>query len=468
MKKDNIVEKGILWIITVSFFAVYIGLSFSHNIWTDEAFTVELLKRDISGIIQGTAIDVHPPLYYIIAKIFITLLPNTRFVLKLVSIVPMMIMMIVGSRMIEKLFSIRAAILYVLTIGSIPCVTEYVTQLRMYSWAMCFITFMALNSYAWYIEDNMFYLMWIVICAVSAAYTHYFAFASALWIYGFLFLSIAITKRKLLAKWLVAVVISGLAYLPWVAALASQLGSVSEDYWIENITWKTVKEFLPFLFKTDVPGSDVIWVAIILISVVAVVIHSGTDKSNLIFILLCIAVPICTTITGVVASYIIRPVFIIRYTVPCMGLVAIAIAIGIDSLIPRDKAQKTAIVFTALFFIMSFLTVIRNGYWLEYKWCKTYDTERFFSENLGEDDVIAYNYSKYDFVYACYWDEEKLVDIQDLDLENCDYDNIWFLNTIYWPEITDEQLDTVGYTSEYMGNYGVEHNDFKIFRIYKK
>ncbi len=51
----------VLWGIVCGFTLLYLSLIFSHNIWTDEAFTIQLLKNDASGIIAGTAADVHPP-----------------------------------------------------------------------------------------------------------------------------------------------------------------------------------------------------------------------------------------------------------------------------------------------------------------------------------------------------------------------------------------------------------------------
>lgn len=53
----------LLWGIVAWFTILYVTLSFSHNIWTDEAFTIQLLRGNIHDIIEGTANDVHPPLY---------------------------------------------------------------------------------------------------------------------------------------------------------------------------------------------------------------------------------------------------------------------------------------------------------------------------------------------------------------------------------------------------------------------
>lgn len=43
---------------------------FNDTIWVDEAFSVELVKHSFVDIIKLDATDVHPPLYYLIYKLF--------------------------------------------------------------------------------------------------------------------------------------------------------------------------------------------------------------------------------------------------------------------------------------------------------------------------------------------------------------------------------------------------------------
>ena len=49
----------ILNIIVILLFGIAaVSLSLNQNIWTDEAFTMQLLREDFTGIISGTAADV--------------------------------------------------------------------------------------------------------------------------------------------------------------------------------------------------------------------------------------------------------------------------------------------------------------------------------------------------------------------------------------------------------------------------
>lgn len=456
-------KKGILGIVAVFFFLLYLSLCFNNNVWTDEAFTIELLKSDMSGIVQGTASDVHPPLYYLIAKCFIYVLGNSLLALKLISIVPMILCMTWGAVIIWRRFGFRAALLFDFFLGAIPCTMEYAVQIRMYSWAIFFITFMGLWAYEAYAEERWLYFAGVAATSVAAAYTHYFAFVSAILIYGFLFLSLLFTprKRRRLIEWFVSVVVSLILYLPWMPYMKIQVKGVSRNYWIEEITGETVKDFFPFLFDMDIPWTTVIWMFILVVGIAFAVYRiCKKEAGEGIFALLCFATPVLTAVTGVVMSSLIRPIFIVRYLLPCMGLVALFLAVSLAKYLDR-------LVFPALLFFLvcAVLTDYGQSVYREYQWTHTKETEEFLAENVKEGDIIAYNYESYKLIYDYYWNDEEKVLWQEIDLDTADYRTIWLLDTIYWPTPTDEYLAEHGWQRTYMGNYGIEHNDFKIYKI---
>ena len=339
-------ENGILAAVALLFFLVYLSLCFNNNVWTDEAFTIELLQSDFAGIIHGTASDVHPPLYYLIAKCFTLVFGSSLLSLKLVSIVPMILCMTWGAAIVKKRFGFRTALLFTCFLGVIPCTMEYAVQIRMYSWAIFFITFMGLWAYEAYLEPRWRYFAGIVLTSAASAYTHYFAFAAAILIYGFLFLALAASKRRQLGKWLLSALASLLLFTPWMPYMKIQVRGVSKSYWIEEITGETVKEFFPFLFDMDIPWTTAIWCCLIAAGVVsAVVMIVRKEQKEGVYALLLLAVPVFTAVTGVVASSLIRPVFIVRYLLPCMGLLALFFAITLSRF-----ADKT--VFAALLLLL--------------------------------------------------------------------------------------------------------------------
>lgn len=449
------------------FFLCYLSLCFNNNIWTDEAFTIELLHSDFAGILKGTASDVHPPLYYLIAKCFTLAFGDSLLCLKLVSILPMFLCMSWGALIVRRRFGLRAAVLYSILLGVIPCTMEYAVQVRMYSWAIFFLTFMALWAYEAYLEQGLRFYAGIVLTSVAAAYTHYFAFVSAILIYGFLFLALLIGKRRELLKWLLSVIASLVLFAPWMPYMELQVKGVSRNYWIEEITGETVKAFFPFLFDMGIPGTTAFWLGFLALSLffaIRMMLSAGRGQKEEagagLFALLCLLVPVGTALTGITASALIRPVFIVRYLLPCMGLLALFLAITLSRY--ADKAVYGALL---LCFLCAGLVDYKQSVYREYEWTHTAETEAFLDAHVGERDIIAYNYESYKFIYDYYWSDEEKVLWQGMDLDNTEYENIWLLDTIYWPTPTEEYLAEHGFQKTFMGNFGIEHNDFKIFRI---
>ncbi len=460
-------KTGLLAAAALLFLICYLSLCFNNNIWTDEAFTIELLHADFAGIIHGTASDVHPPLYYLIAKCFVLVFGSSLLSLKIVSIIPMLLCMTWGAAVIWKRFGFHAALAFDFLLGVIPCTMEYAVQVRMYSWAIFFITFMGLWAYEAYLERKWRYFAGIVLTSAAAAYTHYFAFVSAILIYGFLFLALAFApvpagrRRKGLLQWLLSVCVSLLLFAPWIPYMRLQIKGVSKNYWIAEITGETVKEFFPFLFDMDIPGTTAVWLVLLAFGVAAAVrmIVCGERKEGT-FALLCLLTPVLTAVTGIVASNLLRPVFIVRYLLPCMGLVAVFLAVTLCRYAPRP-------VYIALlvFLFCAGLVDYKQSVYREYEWTHTAETEAFLESHVGERDIIAYNYESYKFVYDYYWSDEEKMLWQGTDLDNCPYETIWLLDTIYWPTPTDAYLAEHGWQRQFMGNYGIEHNDFKIYAI---
>jgi hypothetical protein len=157
-------------------------------------------------------------------------------------------------------------------------------------------------------------------------------------------------------------------------------------------------------------------------------------------------------------SKLIRPIFIIRYIMPSIGLLCLFLAIAFSYL-----ETKTWIAM-GLFWTALGTVDYQKNYYDEYQATYTPQTEQFLKEHLGEKDLVVYNYYGYDFIYEYYINRAQLVYIGDVDLSG-DFENIWFLDTPLNLEFTREQLAENGLVSIPMGQYGIEQNEFKIYQI---
>lgn len=475
MKKEynhkNLIQTIGLGVLSLLLAALYLSLCFNRNIWTDEAFTVDLLNsyHSFGEIAAYTATDVHPPLYYWILKCFTDVFGVRLLLLKLLSVLPMFLLFLFGGLYVKKRFGFRTALLFILFTAAIPCSMEYAVQVRMYAWCMLFVTGAGFAAFDAYETGRIRSFLLLTLCGVCAAYSHYFAFAAILWIHGFLFLSLLVrffrTKEnragagKALLFWLGTVLLSLLCYAPWMPYFAKQLKGVSASYWIPEITGDVMFDYLRWPFASDYPGVVILcqclFAAAFLVLLVRLCVRHTKEDAAAFSALL---VPVLVVLTGIVMSRLIRPVFIIRYVMPSIPLLCFFAAVVFSGF------PKSAYAMLLIFLV--FLTGLdyRCTYYDEYQATYTDRTLDFLVENCREDDLIVYNYRIYDFIYQCYFDSEQLRYIEDVDF-GAESGRMWFLRTVYQPAPDASMLAENGWSMQYVGDFGIEQNEFWIYQL---
>lgn len=456
-----------VWIVAICFGAAYLLLCFNHNVWTDEAFTFWLIRNDYAGIIQGTAWNVHPPLYYLIAKTAAMLFPTYEYrllVQKIVSIIPTVLTLgIGGTWLLKRNFGAVSAAVFQVTMGLLPCTMIYAVQIRMYAWGLLFITLCGVAAYDAYVYGRMRDWILFILMGLAASYTHNYAFASALVICGLLFLCVVIKKRERFVPWLVSVTVMALGYLPWFRILLGQISrTMAKDIWIEPITGRTIWGYFEWAFDNGVIHSTVMMLCLFLtagIGNITAIVKERRKED--VFALLCWTVPFFTALGGVVISLLNKPIYYNRYVYPAMGLLGLFFAIALR------KARKPFFLTLMLFLLCYGAGSYRQTYHDEYYSSYIVQTEAFFDEHLGPNDVVVYNWSVYGMIYGYYFEEGRLFSMYDMDLGG-EYDNIWFLFTAHCGMYSEEVMEAYGLTSEYMGHMGIEMNEFDVYRIYRE
>lgn len=456
-------KEWVLWVLIIAFGGIYLSLCFNNNIWTDEGYTIDLLRncKTFQEVCNFTAKDVHPPLYYLILKIFTDRFGIHLLLIKILSIVPMLLTMVLGATVIRKEFGFRTALFFILTMGTLPCTMEYAVQARMYTWAIFFVTLCGLEAYRTATQGKLIGWLGYLLGGVGAAYTHYFAFVAVLWIYGFLFLYLLIRRRKQLLKWLATALLSLVIYLPWLTKMSAQIKGVSGSYWIPEIDGKVLLSYFPWIVNTNLPYVTAVMAVIFVIALLLIAYQIGKKKGldgKTTAALFGVGIPILVVVTGVALSKLIRPIFIIRYIMPSIGLLCLFLAIAFSYL------ETKAWIAMGLFWAALGTVDYQKNYYDEYQATYTPQTEQFLKDHLGENDLVVYNYYGYDFIYEYYINRAQLVYIGDVDL-NGNFDNLWFLDTPLNLEFTQEQLTEYGLVSIPMGQYGIEQNEFKIYQI---
>lgn len=337
----------IFWSLSLILFLLIVAMAtLKPAVAYDDYFTLGIVRLPFEEMIRATANNVHPPLYYMILKIFCKIfdpLDNHSLISlgKAVSLIPLALLLVLSFTKVKKEFGILAAGIFSFLLASSFNVMIYATVIRMYSWGLFFITIQLIYLYD-LIHRKGTTFAWFVftIASMCAIYTHYFAAIASIIIYLILFAYLLHSNRDELKKWIISAIASFLSYLPWIGILINQIGAVTKDYWIEPISLETFLSYIDFIF---LPSNGIIpkIFEVLLIVFLIVLIYfalrnrkSGDDYVD--FSMISISIIFFTLISGVVLSFLIRPIFIARYIVPCFG----GLFLGLSILLARCFDNK--------------------------------------------------------------------------------------------------------------------------------
>jgi hypothetical protein len=423
----------LLYIISAAMIAFSVFLCFSPDIWYDELFSVEFAIRPVSEMINLTAADVHPPLYYIILHYAIEIGSSiaraegftgglgsefgTMYLqvlsAKISCVVPYVILFIYGITCIRKRHGILAGGLFSASLIALPNLADYTVEIRMYSWLILFITAMCIHTKPFITGDvngrmvrglDIKKAFPVFVYGLLACYTQYYAAVAVASVYAFL---VIYSIRKNVWQLGIVFIIMNLTficYLPWISVVFSQAGTVSENYWIQPLTWRSLGGIAKYLVLPSFTNVMVGYVfAGILVVMIMLAVFLGRKNVYMWFLF----APITgIVIAGFVASILIRPVFVYRYMMPGMGAFWYGIIMVLfsdrksaatgeeDKVAADDKKNAFGGILTLAVpvFVIIMTVVIIRDFWAFrgnelYKRVNMAETGRLFTELKAEDDI---------------------------------------------------------------------------------
>ena len=390
-----------------------------------------------------------------------TVFGHSLFVQKITAAIPSGLLLLIGGKKVKDLYGEKAALLFTFMLLSFPQLYEYSIQPRMYTWAMLFVTLCGIYGIVFY-QTGSGKSQWIMIAmGVCAAYTHYYAALAVALCYLILLGMMIVAKREYIKKWILMVLVSAVGYLPWLFVLLYQVKRVQGgDFALKEVLRApTLLECIQWIFDTDTPYGYWLFIGIFLCVLFLLVRKIRAEKQiEDQFALFYFFIPIVISVIGIVCIHMGKAVFTFRYLYPSIGLVVLMLAVTL-----RD-ADKKIVVLLCVFAVLVNCKQYGLNWDKEYRESKLSQTEAFFQENLGENDVIMYNFQEYAFIYEMYWPAEQLCYVEDMDYEK-DYDQIWYLDSFNRTYVPDEVFQEHHLQKEYIGEYGLEDNEFTIYRL---
>jgi hypothetical protein len=264
MERNVLFKRNVSDKIGIVLFAIAVALliialfHINQYIWDDEAFTLNLVSQSYLQVINGTAMDVHPPFHYLFLKFvfdvisFLNISFNQIIVAKLVSVIPIILLLLFNLVVLRKRFGWLFTGLFALCLIGMPKMLLYGFQIRMYSWALFFVTFTFYYSYMVTKESSSIkYWFLLVLFSLLGAYTHYFALITIIVIYLFLFIYFLLKNKKEIKKLLISAILLILLYLPWVSILIDQIQKHHSSH-SAPLLINELSNFLWFIFSPSI------------------------------------------------------------------------------------------------------------------------------------------------------------------------------------------------------------------------
>lgn len=380
-------------------------LCFSNDIWYDELFTVGMVEHSYGELVRFTAADVHPPLYYCIVKLFVDLCKlinpgiGTVIPAKIVSVLPYFILLIYAVTLMRKRFGLFVGGLFLFCVTSMPQLPAYTVEVRMYGWALLFVTAAFLHGSELvrnYVnrktaseetgpsvgepagaetetgqlqkQKRRLHGAALTFYGLAAAYTQYFACVAVVMVYLWVLLTFWRQDRRRIREWILWVAVSVIGYVPWLFALAGQIGAVRENYWILPLTWRSLGGCVKFLMKPAFTNDRVNTVLALILSAAYLVLwcrwasklyhcrrekcKSGENGGEIWkaedeesverFFLATAGIWVLAGLVafGFAASFLIRPVFVYRYMIPALGCFWLGFALCLDDVLCKPETEQ--------------------------------------------------------------------------------------------------------------------------------
>lgn len=386
----------------------------SGDIWYDEVFSVAFVQGSLKDIIVNTAMDVHPPLYYLYLKLVTVLCPFADFIVvcKVASFLPLVGLYLIAAFWIRKRYGLEFAGLFALLITLMPQLAVYYIEIRMYSFALLLITGAGCCAVD-IMSEKSSKSKWITffVLGVLTAYTQYFACVAIIALYILiLIVNVVKAKKNEVIRTLVFIGLSIAVYIPWLPMFYKQVKNVSGSYWIQPMTLRSIPGCLKYMFL-PISGEGKITFVVAGITIVSFAVpyillllkkeHRNAQNVGASFVGI-VAISFMVII-GFAASIFGSPIFTYRYMIPAMGLVFLGV---INALHKIDKKYLT--VFLLIACLLEGYYGMGGFMWEEGQKAKEFVHAKVLMSDIPKGSIIIANFDHVATISSYYLPESQV------------------------------------------------------------
>ncbi len=386
----------------------------------DEAYSINMIrKHSFFDIIKTTAMDIHPPLYYIILYFWIKIFGDSFLVFKLFSVMFTVLTMLLGATLINKHFGFKTAFPFIILVGIGPEFINYAVNIRMYSMALFFVTLSGLLGYLVIKKSDKKILIPFVAASLAGVYTHYFTAVPLFIIYLYVLTGFIKNDKLKIRYFIISVISSVLLYVPWLPVMFSSFGR-------EGKTGEVSLEKLDFYslcswaFETNLKCS-VLFPLILIIAglIIYLITVKKRNRNDTAFIgLTLLILPVSFIVCFAVGSSN-KHFWDYRYIYPSLAFIWLFILITVSS------RNKLSFVFMSIFVLILSLSSYRIA------WQGEIGTNSYMNytyeviDKIQNEDELLYNFTSFDMLYSAHLPNATFYDVNEYDFDNSSKDYIY-------------------------------------------
>ncbi len=444
---------------------IYVSLIFNDNLWVDEAFTAALVRGSWGEVWHDTVADTLPPFYNLFAKGMTEILGYSAPVMKLASVIPMILTLIMAAFPFKKLFGAKASALFIMLLISMPFMLYYGVEIRPYSWGFFFAS-AAACSYCSVIRNfSKTNITFLAIFTALSGYAHHFSLIASGILWVWLFIYVIISHRESIAAYFKGILLTTIIYLPCFCLAVYQIKNASSYFSMSPLSLHSLLSDIRYPFVTNITLLSASLLAIFVICVLSgLLLH---DQNTLPAISL-IAVFFAVIGFGYGASALKgSSIFTARYLFPSLGAFWMGVSLLLENLLRHiPKKQKSLI--TSVLFVIIILTG-SYGYYSQFK--SEYDTsvnhmKECFAANIKPDDGYIIYESAYQ-IETCM--KYYYPDLKKYSWKNADKikGTAWYFEVEGYEDKLKKASEH-GYKSVFIDSLAFDRYSFKLYRLDKE
>lgn len=478
MSKSEKVQKYLLYALAIVVVAMNVSLMFDNVVWGDEAFSANTAKNSMYGIMQILYyIDCHPPLHYIWTKLFGDVLGHTVPVYHLAALVPFIVGIILAVTVLRKRFGTIPAAFFVVISGLGASCIEYNLEIRMYSLAFLGVFGAFYCSYRVISTGKKSAWIGMVLWALEAAYSHYYALVTV----GILLFCTGVAvwikhRGRSWQKGFLAILAFLAGYAPWMVFLFTAMKTISQTWWMTDIL--SLKKTISMVFGYN-RYNYIILFLVVALGVILLIADAKKCTDEFYAVAVGGATIVGTIAFAYLLSYTMKPMLAQRYMYPLSAVTFSILIIEISRVITlareygikieKPKLQTVTKVI-AIAFLALFL-VIGMGNYKNYR-DLTIDQSIKTSATLSligepeEEVVLVTNGVKHLgwTILPCYFPNTEYINGNYMSTDKNKY---WYFNPTPLGEAELLQLKEMGYDVTSYGQMQISQYTFALYYMEK-